>query len=274
MKPCMMSGSFLQIPGTTIKDMFQFSKELGIEGIDFCNTNILPVQPNELRGMCDDFGIQAVCSTVVNDVNTPGMTKEKWLDNIKRIVEDAVILQTGKIMLPTPGKPGIDKEITRQKWLDNLKEATKIGEDAGVCVSIESFAADAIWSPFISSDDILLAIKAAPKLKVTFDSGNHAIVEDPAEAFQKLAPYVIHSHFKDWEILAEKAAGSFLMPDGKYYRMTPIGEGLIDSVSCIKTMKDNGYNEFIDIEYFGGRRKPLDAIKASYKYMTEIINKS
>jgi len=157
MKPCMMSGSFLQVPGTTIKDMFEFSKELGIEGIDFCNTNILPVQPKELKKMCDDFGIKAVCNTVLNDVNTPGMTKEKWLDNIKKIVEDALILQTGKIMLPTPGKSGIDKEITRQKWLDNLGEATKIGEDAGVHVSIESYAADAIWSPFISSDDILLA---------------------------------------------------------------------------------------------------------------------
>ena len=54
------------------------------------------------------------------------------------------------------------------------------------------------------SDDILLAIEAAPKLKVTFDNGNHAVFEDPVKAFHKLAPYVIHAHFKDWENIRRK----------------------------------------------------------------------
>ena len=274
MKLCMMSGVFLQVPGTTIKGMFEFSRELGIKGVDFCNTHILPVKPQELRRMCDDFGIKAVCNTVMNDINAPGMTKEKWLDNIKRIVENALILQTNKIMLPTPGKPGVEKEITRQKWIDNLGEAVEVGEDAGVLVSIESYVADAIWSPFMSADDILLAIKAVPGLKVTFDSGNHGVVEDPSGAFQKLAPYVIHSHFKDWEISVEKSVGSFLMPDGKYYRMTPIGNGVIDNASCLKNMQKSNYNGFVDIEYFGGKSEPLEAIKTSCTYVTEIIMKS
>jgi sugar phosphate isomerase/epimerase len=268
-----MSSSFLHLPGTTIKDMFEFSKKQGIEGIDFCNIRTLPVKAKEFRKMCDDFGIQAVCNTAVNDVNTPGMTKAKWLDNVKRIVEDAVTLQTGQIMLPSPGTPGINREETRHKWLDNLGEATEIGEDAKVSVSIESYAINAAWSPFVSAADILLAIKAAPKLKVTFDNGNHSIVENPVEAFQKLSPYVIYAHFKDWRVSLDKTPRSFLMPDGKYYIMDTIGKGVVDSMSCIKIMKNSGYNGFINIEYFGEFSNSLNAIKESHRYMTKIIRK-
>jgi sugar phosphate isomerase/epimerase len=268
----MMSASFLSNPGTTVKDMFSFTRELGMKGIDFCTANNHPVPPGELRKMCDDFEIQAVCNTVVVDVNAPGMTKQKWLDKVKQVIEEAYILQTGKIMLPTPGTPGIDKEVTRKKWLEFLNEATEIGEKAGILVSIESYAANAAWSPFISSDDILLAVKNVPKLKVTFDNGNHSVVENPAEAFKKLAPHVIHAHFKDWEKLCTASPDSHLMPDGNYYRMTAIGNGIVDSKACIQTMKEYGYNGFIDVEYFGRNISSREAIKASCEYMNKIIN--
>ena len=72
----MMSNSFLQAPGTTIKDMFKFAVEIGIGGIDFCNTNIRS-GPGELNKMCSDSGIKAVCNTVLNDINAPGNDQEK-----------------------------------------------------------------------------------------------------------------------------------------------------------------------------------------------------
>jgi sugar phosphate isomerase/epimerase len=62
------------------------------------------------------------------------------------------------------------------------------------------------------------------------------------------------------------------MPDGNYYRMTAIGNGIVDSKACIQTMKKYGYNGFIDVEYFGRNISSREAIKASCEYMNKIIN--
>ena len=103
-------------------------------------------------------------------------------------------------------------------------------------------------------------------IEVTFDSGNHYIVEDVVEAYRKLAPHIVHVHFKDWERLDAPGEKSLLMGDGKYYRMVPLGEGIVDNYNCLKTMVEAGDKHYFDLEY-NGVTPPLEGIRKSWKHL-------
>ena len=60
------------------------------------------------------------------------------------------------------------------------------------------------------------------------------------------------------------------MPDGKYYRMTLIGNGIVDSELCIKTMEASGYKGFIDVEIFWRRGQ----VSRYYKSQLQIYNQN
>ena len=263
MKPCIMSLAYLTGPDTTVRSMFEFACGNGIDGIDFCQTHTLGVPLRELKAMCSDYGVKAVCHTVFNDVNAPGATRTKWLDNTKRIVEAAAFLDAGKIMLPTSGKVGLERGECRRQWLEFLADAVEFGKSCGIQVSIESFVMDVLWSPFTTSAELLDAVEQVPGLKITFDSGNHYIVEDVLEAYRKLAPHIVHVHFKDWERLDAPAEKALLMGDGKYYRMVPLGTGLVDNAGCLKAMIAAGDSHYFDLEYNGLTPAP-EAIAASW----------
>ncbi|MBO5663777.1 MAG: PDZ domain-containing protein [Bacteroidales bacterium] len=90
MKPCIMSLAYLIEPANTVRGMFEFARKNGIDGIDFCQTHTLDVSLAEIKKMCADYGVKAVCHTVFNDVNAPGMTQDKWMDNTKDIIEKLI----------------------------------------------------------------------------------------------------------------------------------------------------------------------------------------
>ncbi|MPM57560.1 hypothetical protein SDC9_104382 [bioreactor metagenome] len=264
-----MSLAYMLEPGSTVRGMFDFADRIGIDGIDFCQFKIEETPAHELKRMCDDYGIAAVCHTVFNDVCAPGMTRSKWLDNAKRIIENAAVLDAGKVMFPTSGKVGVARTETRKLWQDVLADAMEFGKGYGITVSIESYVVDVEWSPFVTSEDLLATVQALPGLKVTFDSGNHFIVEDVVAAYRKLAPYIVHVHFKDWEIFNAPEEKSLLMSDGKYYRMVPLGQGKVDNAACLRTMLEDKAQLYFDLEYSGMKAAP-QGIAESWAHLKEI----
>ena len=144
----------------------------------------------------------------------------------------------------------------------------EFGKSCDIFVSIESFVVDVKWSPFTTSDELLDAVEQVPGLKITFDSGNHFIVEDVLTAYKKLSPHIVHVHFKDWERLSEPGEKTLLMGDGKYYRMVPLGTGLVDNYNCLKAMTAAGDQHYFDLEY-SGLTPAAEAIKASWKHLQE-----
>ena len=265
-----MSIAYLQEPGTTLGDLMIFAQKLGVDGIDFVQPRSHGLSMSELRKICLDNGIQPVCSTVFNSAADPGMTKEAWLENTRRIIDDAAELDTGKIMLPTSGRKGLSREECRKLWLELLAKAVEMGEACGIAVSIESYVVDMEWSPFISSQDILEGIRQVPNLKVTFDSGNHFLAEDMVEAYRRLAPYIVHVHLKDWERLPSLEEKSLLMGDGHFYRMVPIGRGLVDNRSLLRIMEQDGLSLYYDLEYSGLVSAP-EGIRFSRQFLTGIL---
>ncbi len=268
MKPAIMSAGYLAEPGTTVRSMFAFARANGIAGIDFFNLRTLNVSLDDIRSMCGDYQVKAICHTFFNSIHTPGMSLAQWLDATKQAVEDAVFLETGRVMLPTFGQPGIDRHESRKRWLEALSLAVAFGKTCQTAICIESFLMDAAWSPFVTSDELLDAVIRVPGLKIAFDTGNHFVSEDVIGAYRKLASAIDLVHLKDWEIFAEPAPHTVPMPDGRHYRMVPIGCGVVDNAACLRLMRQNGDRHYFDLEYAGALPAP-DGIRLSVQYTAE-----
>jgi sugar phosphate isomerase/epimerase len=248
--------------------MLELTKELAMEGIDVCFAERLGKPVKELRKMLDDYGIPVVCNTFGNNINAEGMTEAKWLEHLKGGLDEAAMLGASVAMIPTPGMPGFDRVANRKNWLGVLGGGVELADKYGIYLSIENFPGEN--SPFVKADDLLEAVEEAPGLKLTYDNGNAASGEEPAESFRRCSEHVVHAHFKDWDTADESTEGYRRMLDGKYYRPALIGEGVIDHASCIKAMSESGYKGCVNIEYEGDKYSPYEGIRRAVNYLRAV----
>ena len=265
MKLSMMSYTMArQAQHFDLQAMLELTRQLDLAGIDFVTLHDVP--PDELRKMTDDLGIPVVCHTFFADLNHPdAVARQAGVDACKRGFEAAVTLGAPAVMIPTPGKDGVDRDTSRRNWIAGLEEVAPLAADAGVTLTVENFPGAA--SPFVVADDVLQAVREVPGLKITYDNGNAASGEDPAESFARCAQHVVHAHFKDWDVQDEPAEGFRPMLDGRYYRSALIGEGSIDHAACLRAMADAGYDGCINIEYEGNDYVPADAVRRAVAYL-------
>jgi len=267
MKLCMMSYTMARRPDLfSVRGTLELTKELGLTGIDWCGLH--DHSPQELRRMTDDFGLTVACYTAGADLNhSDAAGRQPGVDAVKHSVEIAVELGTDKIMIPSPGRPDVPREVTRRRYIAGLQIASDFARQAGVTITVENFPG--AFSPFVIADDMLEAVREVPGLRITFDNGNAGTGEDPAGSFTRCAEHVVHAHFKDWELLPEGEGMRGL--DGRYYRGDLIGEGIIDQPSCVKAMQLAGYTGFINIEYEGNRYTPEEATRQAAAYLRGLI---
>jgi len=267
MNLCMMSYTMARRPDLfSVRGTLELAKELGLTGIDWCG--LYDHSPRELCRMTRDYGLTAACYTFGADLNHPDAAgRQAGVDTVKRGIEDAVTLGTDKIMIPTPGRPDVPREVTRRNIIAGLREAADFARQAGVTLTVENFPG--ALSPFVIADDLLEAVCEMPGLKITYDNGNAATGEDPAGSFTRCAEHVVHVHFKDWELLPEGEGMRGL--DGRYYRGDLIGEGIIDHRSCLTAMRQTGYTGFINIEYEGNKYTPEEATRKAATYLRGLM---
>jgi sugar phosphate isomerase/epimerase len=251
-------GQALDIPA-----MLRLTQELGLEAVDFCSTH--DTDPREIRRMADDHGLEVCCYTFGADVNYPTAPgRAAGVDALKQGIETAVALGTDKTMLPTPGKEGHSREESRRNIVAALAEVAEFAAQAGVTMSVENFPG--YLSPFLTSSDFLEAVELLPSLRLTFDNGNVVTGgEDLALSFERSAKYVIHAHFKDWDVVAEGEGLKGL--DGRSYRGALIGEGIVDQVVCIEAMRRAGYAGYVNIEYEGNSYPADVAVRKAVEYL-------
>lgn len=250
-----------------LKAMFELTVELKLDGIDL--VTLYNTDACELRKMADDFGISVVCHTFYAPLNaTEPVGLQEAIDDAKRGIEAAVTLGAPVAMIPTLNSADIDRRQDRQNWIAGLRQVVPVAQQAGIVLTVENFPGE--FSGFVIADDFLAAHAEMPDLRLTYDNGNAATGEDPVESFTRCAQYVVHSHFKDWDISKTPADGYRRMLDGKYYKPALIGEGGIDHRSCLEAMKSAGYDGYINIEYEGNKYRPDEAVRRAADHLRQI----
>jgi sugar phosphate isomerase/epimerase len=269
MKYSMMTYTITRQPGFDIKKMLDLTVELEMNAIDFCWPEKMGVPVKDLRKMCDDRGIKIVCSTFSADLNFPDKAARlPGMENCRREIGNAVVLGAPVIMIPTSAKAGLSSAESRKNWIAGLGEVAPIAKDAGIFLTVENFPG--VESPFVTADELLEAVKKVPELRITFDNGNAFTGEDPAESFRKSAKYVVHAHFKDWDVSSDEKEGYRKMRKGGYHIPALIGEGYVDQKSCLDTMKESGYGGYINIEYEGNKYDAYEGVKRAVEYLRSL----
>lgn len=263
----MMSYTMARAKDFDLNRMCALTNELKLYGVDMVTTYGRPAA--EIRRMLDQHGLKTVCHTFFADLIFPDIAgRQAGVDAIRQGIEAAVILGTDKVMIPTPGKKDVPRDLARRYIIRGLQEVLVAARQAGVTLTLENFPG--AGSPFVISSDMLEAVREVPGLKITFDNGNVLLGgEDPAASFARCVPHVAHAHFKDWSQVAHGEGREGL--DGRWYQAELIGEGLVPHRACLAAMKKAGYTGYINIEYEGNKYPPEEATRRAAQYLQNLI---
>jgi sugar phosphate isomerase/epimerase len=122
---------------------------------------------------------------------------------------------------------------------DMFSRATKIAAQKGIKLAVENHID-------YNSDEILQLVKNvnSPYFGVNFDSGNFLrVLDDPIQAMEKLAPYVLATHIKD--MIPVKGVP---VNEWYFFSCVPTGKGLIANDRLAKLLAQNGYEGFLAVE--------------------------
>ena len=262
------TGWFKENQAEGLKKICKLTRDLNLDGIDWVTT--YGIDPHEIRKVMDDNGLKTVCYTNPASGLNAATCAERCagVDTARETIETAVALGTDKVMLVTPGKRDVPRDISRKNYIRGLQECAGLARQAGITITIENFpGAD---SPFVISSDVQEAFREVPGLKLTYDNGNIALGgEDPAVSFARCADRVVHAHFKDWDRLPAGEGREAL--DGRCYASALIGEGIIDHKSCLAAMKAAGYAGYINIEYENNKYPADEATGRAVKYLRGLM---
>lgn len=265
MKLCMMTYTMARQGCYGVEDFIKTAVDCKLEGIDWITT--YGRDPKELKKMSEDAGLEVAAHTFF--IQKFVRREDGWLDEAKKSIQDAVELGAPIVMIPSPPRIETDDRRKGQKeWIGALSKVAELTDDAKLVLTVENFPGK--FSPFITSTDFLEAQKEIPQLRLTYDNGNAASGENPVESFKKCVPYVVHAHFKDWDIIDHPEEGFREMSDGKFYRAALIGEGNVDTVGCWNAMKEYGYNGYINIEYENNKYPASEGIRKVAEYLREL----
>jgi sugar phosphate isomerase/epimerase len=249
-----------------LEGMCRVGQKLNIDGADIVTTHGLPAA--EIRRVLADHGIHPVCYTFGAALNFPTASERSaGVDAVMSGVDVAVEIGAPGIMVITPGKQGVARDVSRRQFIRGLQESSAFARQAGIFMSVENFPGAA--SPFVVSPDVLEAIREIPGLKLTYDNGNTLQGEDPVVSFQRCADHVAHAHFKDW-ILAAPGKGMEGL-DGRRYEAALIGEGIVPHKTCLEAMNKAGYKGYINIEYEGNKYPPDEATRRAAEYLQNLM---
>lgn len=270
MRFSLMTYTFaFQAPGAK-PDMLQVCKaaqRLGLDAMDQVRLYDYPAA--EIRRMADDHGIQVICYTQPVDLGLPaGAGRQEALEEFRRVLDIALVLGAPRVMVPIKGVADLDRLTVRANAIEALKTALPLARAAGLNLLLEHFANPA--GPFVRAQELDLAIKAVPGLKVAFDCGNcFTGGDDPVEAYQLHLPDIDFVHFKDWTISPDSGPGLRGL-SGKRHKGALIGEGVINFPALVKAMKNSGYQGHVNLEYEDRKYSPEEGCRRAMDYLRQI----
>jgi sugar phosphate isomerase/epimerase len=147
--------------------------------------------------------------------------------NVMRVVGSSLMFRF------EPHEPQIEKLVKM------FSDAVKVAEKKGIKLAVENHID-------YNSDEILQIVVGvnSPNMGVNFDTGNFLrVLDDPIQAMEKLAPYVLATHIKDLKPVKEVPVTEWY-----FFSCVPTGDGLIDNKKLAQILKQHNYEGFLAVE--------------------------
>ena len=224
--------------GITFAEACAKVKEMGYEGTDIS----VPTSEEDLA-IIKEAGLETPCGITWLYFTDGEMTEQ--MEQALSFISDKGL---EKVLL-IPGF--MTEEFSEEDWnvmIGRIRTFTLKAAEAGCEVLLEDF--DNLSSPCSNIERLGRIFDAVPEIGHVFDSGNYLFSgEDALEALDKFLPRIKHVHLKD-RVATENMA------------CPAVGEGCIPIREAVQTLKTNGYNGWLTVEFYGSRHMLEDAEKS------------
>ncbi len=252
----------------TLVDCIHIAKDSGFDGIEFVDfvgfENIGDMSKVQyaamLREECEKTGIEPVSYTIGADfINGCDGDIDKEIERVKKEVEIGAALgvklmrhdATGGYAADKRGFKGFDDALPA--IIRGCREVTEYAKTFGIRTTVENHGF--FCQESLRVEKIVNGV-ANDNFGLLIDIGNFMCAdENPVEAVGRLAPYAFHVHAKDFHKKDGNAPlfcdGFFKTRGGTYLRGAIIGHGDVPVYQCLSTLKANGYDGFVTVEFEG-----------------------
>lgn len=240
------------------------------------------LNPSQRKALLDEVkGNGLVFSALCGDLGKGFGNRElnpELIEKSKRIVDLALDLDT-KIVTTHIGVVPTDKSIDRYKIMQEACfELANYADSVGAHFAIET-------GPETSANlkEFLDAL-GSTGVAVNLDPANLRMVtgDDPVQAVYNLQKYIVHTHAKDGNKLAD-AAPEYIygvlhpipeeIANKKFFEEVPLGTGSVDFPAYLKALEDIGYKGFLTIERECGETPEKD-IQTAFDFLRKTISEN
>lgn len=241
---------------------------LGLDGIEWVTD--CKCTAAELRKFTDDAGLPVVCHTFF--AQKLGMGLPGGLDAVRRGIDYAHVLGAPVVMIPFAPLPELIRKEAKECWKRNFVPAVELLEESGLCYAVENYPGAA--SPMIYASDFREYQRIFPGMKLVFDDGNAASVEDEVESCRTCFGDIVHVHFKDWRFFRRPVGNFMPTGDGRFMASRLIGEGDVRTAEVWNLLKSGGYSGYVSLEYEGHQYDPVGALAQATHFLKNIKENS
>ena len=262
---------------------FKKAAEIGANGIQMYATqgenspeNLNAAARKELLKEVKDAGLcfSALCGDLGKGFGNAEINPE-LIEKSKRIVDLALDLDT-KIITTHIGVVPSDKKHDRYKIMQEAcYELAQYADSVGARFAVETGPETSlVLKEFLDS-------LGSTGVSVNLDPANLAMVtgDDPVQAVYNLQKYIVHTHAKDGNKLADGNPEYIYhvvhpVPESyngiRFYEEVPLGTGSVDFPKYLAALEDIGYKGFLTIEREAGATPEKD-IKIAYDFLKKTI---
>ena len=265
MKTCVTSysfGGYIAENRLGYLGIIDKAAELGFDGIEYTDGGHLqqPDFAKNVKERAAEKGIEVVTLAVGANFIQP--TEDQLKDEIARVCGMVdIAAEMGAKMMRHDVARGFGADRKHSRGYDNAlpmlvqgcREVTKYAEQKGVKTMTENHG---YFSQDAQRVEKLINAVACDNFGALVDLGNFMCAdEDPTLSVSIMAPYAFHVHAKDFHYKSgmdiAPGAGWFQTRAGNYLRGAIIGHGEAKVYQSIQTLKKNGYNGFVTVEFEG-----------------------
>ncbi len=259
-------------------DLFQLmdlAVEWGLDGLHITNVDLESLDPAHLAKVKaaaeahdlyleHNVSFNAPCDPRVNSTVKDALLNGKAIG--AELVKFSLDIERPRPLYGTCFHPDVMRQLSDR--YDEFKANIPLMEELGLTISIENhcdtYADEVIW---------LIQQLNHPDIGACVDTINSLVVlEGPEACVEKMAPYANCCHFCDNKLVVD--------PDGTHSIGVAIGQGDIDCVKVLKTLREKAPLDRItfEVEYEIGndslevaREKEIQACKESIDYLRNVL---
>ena len=257
------------------------AKEMGFEGIEYTDGGYMnePESAKKIRERAAEQGIEVVALAVgANFIQGSGGNLKDEIARVCKIVDYAAEMGAKLMRHDVAYGFGGERKHTRgyddalPRLAEGCREVTKYAEQKGVKTMTENHG---YFSQDAHRVEKLINTVGHDNFGALVDLGNFMCAdEDPTLSVSIMAPYAFHVHAKDFHYKSgmdiNPGTGWFQTRAGNYLRGAIIGHGEAKIYQSIQTLKKNGYDGYVTVE-FEGMEDNLRGIEVGHAHLKRFI---